>query len=423
MLNTPDTTKTILLLGNYRPTLPLARMLKQNGYTVVCGTQGCEIEFSKSRFIDELWDHPNTDRHPEAFLDALEAYCLTHPEIVAVFPLIENQVRLFARHEKRFVRLPPVVMVSPDLIHQCCNKLFMLDLAHNHGVPTAPFALVRDEGELRSAVEKIGLPIVIRPANATIAFNGRKAQTLKTNEELDHLMVDWKLHNMGLILQRKFPGIRHNIYFASSKGKLCRYLHAMITRTTSIDGSGLAVEGRTIEPDPRLQDQTKRLVEALDYTGIGCAQYLVDEETGETSFLEINPRIAGNHAVPELANLRLGEFLLDLTLKQSPDQTPFTGRGGIRYAWSSADLIAAKTALSKKEIGPLRALGWMIKILFAALRAHVHMVYSHHDPAPGIAAMLHALPVVNLFYEAAQQKQACQQQASGNQALVTGHAP
>jgi len=386
--------QSILLLGNYRPTLPLAKMFADQGYEVICGSQGCEIDFKQSRYVSQIWEHPDAKKSPKLFFKELQRFCKHRPELTAIFPVLEEYVRLFADHKEWMENLPSIIMTPPELVLKCVDKLYTMQLAETCSIPIAPFAKVHDEVELNQATEKIGLPIVVRPSNATVALNGKKAVAVRSSEEIKNLNVDWDLHAQGLILQRRFNGIRHNIYFAAFEGKICRYLHAVITRTHCIDGSGLAVEGITVEPDENLRKQTEKLVGALNYSGVGCAQYLVNDVTGETSFLEINPRIAGNHAVPEHAGLQLGKFLTDLALTGQPDLTPRTGRIGIRYAWISTDLIAAKTAWRKGEIGTKATLKWMLRILIVTVGSPLHMVFSWADPKPGLFALAHALPGV-----------------------------
>jgi predicted ATP-grasp superfamily ATP-dependent carboligase len=384
--------KSILLLGNYRPTLPLAKKFSSQGYEVICGSLGCEIDFKQSRYVSQIWEHPDGTRAPTIFFQELGRFCNEHTELTAIFPVLEDYVRLFAEHAHLFPKLPPVIMNDPALVLKCVDKLFMMKLAEECSVPIAPFAKVHNESELNQAVKEIGLPIVIRPANATIALNEKKAVTTHSNTDIENLNIDWQKHSQGLILQRRFDGIRHNIYFAAVEGRICRYLDAVITRTNCVDGTGLAVETVTIEPNQNLKHQTERMVGALNYTGVGLAQYLVNEETGESSFLEINPRIAGCHKIPEYAGLELGTFLTELTLTGQPDITPHIGRGNIRYAWTSADLIAAKTAWRKKEISSGKTIGWTAKILLAGLRSNIHSVFSRADPKPGLLSLAKALP-------------------------------
>lgn len=384
--------RTILLLGNYRPALTLARTLSAIGYKIIVGTQGCDHCCEHSRFVSQMWDHSDCTEHASLFFKELDYFSKVQSDLAAIFPVSETYVRFFAENSRHLPGLPPVIIMDKLLVKKCLDKLFMMQLAKERCVPLAEFTVVRTACELAGALDQLGLPVVIRSLGSVSRLNGEKAIIVRNKTEFDSLDIDWQQHRDGLLLQKEFSGLRHNIYFAAYEGRIVRYLHAIITRTDRIDGTGLAVDGITVEPDVELRRQTNSLVKALNYSGIGCAQYLVNESTRETSFLEINPRIAGNHAVPEYAGLELGKFMLDMVLTGKPDLTPYTGPAGIRYSWMSGYLMMIKTSLENGEISASEALRRWLTAITSALRADVHMIFSWSDPRPGLHALWVTIP-------------------------------
>lgn len=383
----------ILLLGNYRPSLTLARDFEARGFQVSVGSHGCDRLCQYSRSVAFIWEHSPLNCGPEVFSTELKRYVSKHPELVAVVPVAEEYVRLLAENEAMFDGLPPVVSMDPQLVTQCLNKEFMLDLAKSIGIPTAPYAYTTGlPGALRASSEEVGFPVIIRPKDSTKRINGNKAVCASDKDELSYCINSHDLHNQALLLQRKFEGKRHNVYFAAVNGKVCRCLHAVIDRTDKKDDTGLAVEGRTLSTDHKLVRQTQKLLNALDYTGIGCAQFLADQESGDTSFLEINPRIAGNHALPELAGLKLGWFNFERIVynKVSPDV--IMAPEGLRYCWLTGDLMGAKVSFIRREIGVSSLFGWVTRAIFASLKADLHMVFSYRDPYPAIKGMWALVP-------------------------------
>jgi predicted ATP-grasp superfamily ATP-dependent carboligase len=387
--------KSILLLGNYRPTQPLAKMLSSLGYDVVAGTLGPETFFKKSRYITNLWDHSDVAEDPDRFFEELCLYCELHPELEAIFPVLENYVRLFSEYPQWLSKLPLVIMAEAELVKKCLNKSYMMKLATRCSAPIAPFSKAQDENELQISVSELGFPLVIRPAISQNLLLGKKAVYISSKNEFEALDIDWRQHPKGLILQSQFEGIRHNIYFAALDGKICRYLHAKIIRTTLLDGSGLALEGITIHPEATMKRHCEKLLDVLNYSGIGCIQFLVNERTGESSFLEINPRVAGNAIVAEYAGLELGKFQIDLALTGKPDQTVIIGRENIRFTWTSEDIMAAKRAWRKGEISAKEVTLWLLKAVGSGMRANLHILFSWSDPKPGLAALARCLPGIN----------------------------
>jgi len=383
--------ETILLLGNYRPTLTLARVLSSHGYRIISGLEGCDGGAQYSRYVDKIWDHPHINTNSEGFAKKLPGF-IRENNIDVIFPVSEDSVRFFADRPDFKCGNAVIASVEANLIKHCLDKMFMMELAQAHNIPTAPFAFASNQRQLVEKSQAIGFPLVIRPQDSNQRLDGKKALFIVDEPDLQQQLPKWPAQQKGLIIQKKAKGIRHNIYFAARNGKLFRYLHAVILRTDADDGSGLAVEGITIKPDPQLQHFTATLVEGLNYSGIGCAQYLVDDNTGDISFLEINPRIAGNHAVPEFAGLELSSILVDMASNKALNTRLLHGRTGIRYVWTYGDLLSAKSAWLRREIGSLTTCARILRATWVSLRAHTHMSYVWYDPGPGLMSLLSLAP-------------------------------
>lgn len=389
-----DSPPVILLLGNYRPTLTLARDLKQRGYRVIVSSLGCDRSCRHSNAVSQIWDHSSLKTDLNLFAQELRELAAKSPNLEAIFPVSEEYVRVFAERAELFVGLPPIVTMASQLVKTCLDKSALMQLAIANDITTAPFAISRDRREFAKVVERIGFPLIIRPEDSTKRLGGQKALIVDSNDELSACAADLAPQSQSLLIQQKFTGVRHNVYFAAFDGTMTRCLHAVIERTDNPNDTGLAVRGRTISTDNQIVEDTSRLVGALAYTGIGCAQFLVNEQTGETSFLEINPRIAGNHALPEFAGLKLAEFMIQLCVSKTPDLSPITGRAGIRYGWISGDLMGAKVAYLRNQIGKAGLFVWFLKALANAATTDVHMVFSKSDPMPSIYALIAFLPRV-----------------------------
>jgi predicted ATP-grasp superfamily ATP-dependent carboligase len=398
MTSAKNREKSILLVGNYGATLPSARLLSEKGYRVIAGIEDgswCEIDYWRSRFISETWNHPPGKSEPESFFDLLKAYCREHPEVEAIFPVMENYVHLFAAHSEWHAVLPPLIMLDPSLVLQCVDKYSLMKLVREHSIPIAPFTQAHDEEEFRQAVKTIGFPMVIRPTIASVALCNQKAVIARSQADIDKLRIDWNLHAKGVILQRKVKGMRYNVAFTAFDKKICRSVHSVVLRTNRHDYTGVAVEGLSMEPDDRLIQYTEKLIQALGYNGIGGAQYIVNDETGEISFLEINPRLSSHLTYLEYAGLKSIDFLMDLCLADKPDPTSFTCRAGIRYTWISEDIVAAKTAWRKKQISNAEAVRWLGRIVLSALRTDIDIFLPEQDRKPGLLAVARAMPGVS----------------------------
>jgi predicted ATP-grasp superfamily ATP-dependent carboligase len=374
--------RTILLVGNYRATIALARELGRAGHRIVVGCGGDEeggAEFS--RYCSRVWEHPPAASAP-AFLAALKAFLLAEPGISVVLPAAERYARLIAEHQSGLPQDRIYASPAPQCVSTCLDKARLLRLASDAGVPVAPFAEARDRASLQRAAAELGYPLIVRPQDSMQRLLGRKAVTCASPAEMETSFASWPKEHASLLLQKKVSGRRHNVYFAAHSGTPIRLLEAIILRTDRPDGSGLAVEGMTVPLDGTRTAYTAALLAALGYHGVGCAQFLVDARSGAISFLEINPRIAGHHAVAERAGLGLSRLSVELAAGECRETELVQGKVGLRYVWTYGELRSVRSRVSAGEIGVASAAAGFWRAFAAAARADLNVGWDGRDPVP-----------------------------------------
>ncbi len=390
---TPDGSAAVLFLGNYRPTICLARALKALGYRIVVGLGGGEGGAQYSRFADEVWDHPPLEDR-EAFLSLLAAFLEGRSDVRVVFPVAEPFVRLVAAAGNRLPADRIYAIPSRAVVERALDKIGAYALARSVGVPVAAYALAENYADLRRRCDEVGYPVVIRPLDSTRRLGERKGLILASADALAQALPRWPGGQSALLVQRLVRGQRHNVFFAARRGRIVRILETRIERTDAPDDTGLAVDGYTVAPSPELTRYTERLAASLDYSGVGLAQFLVDRGTGAAFFIELNPRVAGSHAIAEAAGLQLGYLSIVLAAPVVPEIPVVTGTPGIRYAWTYGDLrgllAAMRGGLPRRE-----ALRWARRMVGTLLRANVHMTWRWDDPMPTVALFARQLPLVD----------------------------
>ena len=117
-----------------------------------------------------------------------------------------------------------------------------------------------------------------------------------------------------MLVQRYVEGLRHNLHLVAKDGRLLRCLDTVSLRTQRLNGSGLTVSSVSVPTPPAMRAWCAKLLEAIDYTGIGCLQFLDDQERGEMAFLELNPRMAAGSGIAPYCGLDLPRHALELAL-------------------------------------------------------------------------------------------------------------
>jgi biotin carboxylase len=381
---------TVLLLGNYRPTIVVVRALARAGYRVIVGARG-EGGAEHSRFTNELWDHPAAGH--ATFAGTLAAFLQGRPEIRFVFPVAEEYVRAVSAARASLPGDRVYVLPRADVVAAMIDKVRAYRIAESVGVPVAPWACVERAEDLESACDALGCPVVLRPVDSMRRFGSRKAVIIETPRALRDIVLVWP-GGRGMLAQRRVFGVRHNVYFAANVGRIVRIADVDVARTDQPDTTGLAVSGRTRSVDPALHAFTAAMTERLGYHGVGCAQYIVGREGGPTTFLELNPRLGGNHAVPEASGVELSTLAVALAASDRIDVPFVAGRPGLRYAWTYGDLRGLRAARASGRLTRRDTAAWAWRIVRAFCAADVHMTWRWDDPLPTLALYARRVPGV-----------------------------
>lgn len=379
-----DSRPSILLLGNYRPALGVARALRDSGYRVIMGKRGGEGFSEYSRFVEEAWDHPPVESDALGLQVALTKFLAERKDIQLVMPISEAFVMFFA--EQMPALSGGVTLVSPraDLVKTCSDKVTMLYTAVDEDVPVLPCAVLVAESDNHALGREVGLPLVARPLSPGAKFGEKKAIIIESWPDYQRFVSEWCKPDNPILIQRRAVGRRVNVFFTAQNGELIDTLQTYIRRTDFLDGTGYAVDGVTMATSPALLQDCARLAKVLDYTGIGLAQFIVDPKTGERCFLELNPRVAGSQAITEQMGFEMSRIAVDLALgiDPAPPKRLRTIRSGFRYAWTYGDIRGLQAALARGEIGFGGAVRWVAKTFWTALWADHHMTWVWHDPLP-----------------------------------------
>jgi predicted ATP-grasp superfamily ATP-dependent carboligase len=385
--------RTVLLLGNYRPTVTLTRRLADYGYRVIV-TSGRGGLAASSRSVAEVWDPPVGTDDPE-FVDILAAFLNERPDIGYIVPVEESAVLEIAHHRDKLPEDRVYGTPADETVITCLDKVAMLEVAKRAKVPSAPAKIVETIEEVRAAADRIGFPLVVRPLSSSLPIAGRKAFIAMSRDVIEDGLTEWPEGHEQLIVQRFIRGPRFNVDFAAQKGRLIRAVATRILRTDAYDGTGIDVSGKTLPMPSDLREYTQRMVAELDYHGVGLIQFMVDRERDEISFVELNPRFNGNTAVPEHAGLELSRLAIDLVVDPDRDEKPFEAPGGLRHAWFFGDVRGVWTSLQHGLMTPWQVPGALWRALRDASTADFHIMVERGDPMPGVTQFTN--PLVHLF--------------------------
>lgn len=385
---------SVLVIGNYRASLTVVRSLAGDGYNVIAGV-GMDPSFTDlSRSCHEVWEHPPINSCGP-FVDSLLNFLNERPDILFVFPVVQSAVICIAELKDRLPANITAVVSDPGVIKKCLHKSYMFDLAETNGIPVEPYAVVSDEKSLIDAADEIGYPNIVRPigSEAEEMLCERKAVIALGQQQIEQSLIPWPVAHDELLLQRYSPGPRHGIYFAAQDGRVLAVVEVVSERTDRADGTGFAIEGVSVAPSEVLIKYLRTLVSVLNYTGIGCVQFLRRTD-GSFHFLELNPRLGGNSAIAVRCGLDLPVLACELASEQqtSIESENWSYPIGIAYAWTFGSIQGLHRERKEEEMSLLTYLRGWVRTVTLAITADIHLTWSIRDPLPAVANFMYWEP-------------------------------
>ena len=224
---------------------------------------------------------------------------------------------------------------SPKAIEDFGIKHTARDLAAKADVPIVPGTkgLVASEQEAVDEAKKLGFPVMLK---ATAGGGGMGLLTCQDEKGVRESFKtvqsrgETLFKNSGLFIEKYFPSSHHIEVqiFGNGQGKAIHFGE----RECSIQRRHQKVVEECPSPfvtkHPELREKlgtaAVRLAESINYGSAGTIEYLVDDDSADFFFLEMNTRLQVEHGITEMC---YGVDLVELMLRQADAE--LQGKGGL----------------------------------------------------------------------------------------------
>ena len=188
------------------------------------------------------------------------------------------------------------------------NKVSARELAQKAGVPVVPAsgALPEDQKECAAVADRIGYPLMLK---ASWGGGGRGMRVLETAEDL--------AENLGVARREAAGAFGNDEVYVEKLVRRARHVEVQVLgdhagnlvhlfeRDCSVQRRNQKVVERA--PASYLSDEQRetlcglalKLARAAGYLNAGTVEFLMDVDSGEFFFIEVNPRIQVEHTVTE----------------------------------------------------------------------------------------------------------------------------
>ena len=198
---------------------------------------------------------------------------------------------------------------SPETMKKLGNKVAARNLAISCDVPVMPATdpLPDDEAEIKRLAETIGLPVMLK---ASWGGGGRGMRVIRDLAKLPGEVKNAKREAKAafgkddVYLEKLVERARHvEVQILGDRHGNAVHL---FERDCSVQRRHQKVVERA--PAPYLDEARRealcasalRIAHATDYLGAGTVEYLMDADTGDFYFIEVNPRVQVEHTVTEV---------------------------------------------------------------------------------------------------------------------------
>ncbi|OAX34102.1 hypothetical protein K503DRAFT_699315 [Rhizopogon vinicolor AM-OR11-026] len=231
---------------------------------------------------------------------------------------------------------------QPNIIRIMGLKHEARVLAANSGLQLVPGSkgLVRTLNEALSIADTIGFPVILK---ATAGGGGMGLLVCRNGDDLSNCFIGAQeratslFHHGGVFIERYYPAARHIEIQVFGNG-LGDVVH-MGERECSIQRRHQKVLEETPSPffagrsslRRDMCDAAVKLCKSIKYASAGTVEFLVDDESGQFFFLEMNTRIQVEHAITEA--IHPGLDLVEMMIAQGIAQR--SEARGLRYTAQS----------------------------------------------------------------------------------------
>jgi D-aspartate ligase len=236
-----------------------------------------------------------------------------------------------------------------SVVRRLANKWEMFRLAKLHGIPTPETAYPRSLEELKSYLETVKFPVIVKSADPFLPHVPVKAVLHDAGELIEKFEREAALGPPNMVVQEYIPGDAESVWMCNayfdSKSQCRAIFSGKKLRQVSATGiASLAV----VLTNEIVESQTKSLLQSLGYWGCVGVGYRYDARDGQYKLLDVNARISGVFRLFRATNgldvVRACYF--DLTGQPVPSSQAAVGRKWLL----EEDILGALSAIRHGEM-------------------------------------------------------------------------
>ncbi|WP_128476331.1 carboxylate--amine ligase [Halorussus pelagicus] len=272
----------------------------------------------RSKYCDDAVRVPSYRDDVVAYKDALLSLA-RRPSVRTVFPLQEMDTYVLSRYRSEFAEHLDPVWPTMETLADAQDRLRLVEAAESAGV-AVPETRLLDEVEDWTRKQIVKARYTVLTDAYVDSFSpdqyrfGGSTRYLRSGVEPDREAIRAESGHVPIV-QEYVPGDEYALWALYDEGDPVATCGKRQRRAYSWAG-GTSICRETTD-DPQLEAAGRALLDELDWHGPASVQFVKDEETGEFTLLEINPRFWVSLSCPVRAGLDFPQYFWQLASGES----------------------------------------------------------------------------------------------------------
>jgi predicted ATP-grasp superfamily ATP-dependent carboligase len=272
----------------------MIRSLGRSGAEVIAADSEGRSPGFYSRHAANRFRYPSPRTDPEGALDAL-LRAAEQCRVDLLVPCGDELTLLLSEERERFAETCALALPDSDSYATTQDKLATIELAREHDVPVPRTALVSSVEQAREAAASLGWPLVLKPRASSIRPGDDVVEHHEVAYAEDPASLDAEAARaegrFDVLLQEYYRGEGHGVELLLNRGRtLAAFQHRRLHEVPITGGASSLRE--SVSLDPTLYDYSRRLLAALEWTGLAMVEFKVGEQGPK--LMEINGRVWGS---------------------------------------------------------------------------------------------------------------------------------
>ncbi len=315
MVSKPGVTRysgRVLVLGSdTRSFLSVIRSLGRVGLDVHVAWCPVNSPSLQSRYVKVVHSIPYYRSGDSRWIDAFNEL-LCRFEFDLVIPSDDASLLPLQIHKNELARPECVYLLSDAAHRMTSDKQCTYDLACELNIPLPRQVVASTRAELEAAVGDFGLPVFVKPPRSAESNDPqarRFVKKIRRSEDVDSI-ASGMLAAGPVLVQEHFRGIGVGVETLCRDGQvLVAFQHERVHEPLLGGGSTYR---KSVPLNPELLDATRRLLQAVEYTGVCMVEFRYNLESHKWVLIETNGRFWGSLPLALAAGVDFPRYLYEM---------------------------------------------------------------------------------------------------------------